>query len=186
MAASAQTAILPQVGATLYKFYNEDGDAKSDARLGYQAGFSVRAGNTIYLQPGLSYQATSFSRSVTITTGPNAGVNKGKVSISTARADLLVGVRALNADKLKIQAMVGPSYSILLNVKDDKDIVTKDNLENGYLGGRAGIGLETGFLGLYGGYDLGLTGVNRNTTRTRYGGWYLNLGVVIPLQDQNK
>ncbi|MDZ4840444.1 MAG: hypothetical protein SGJ04_10615 [Bacteroidota bacterium] len=189
--ALAQTAILPQVGITAFKPTDENGQTTSNnARVGIQAGAYLRLGGTFYVQPGLFYQTTKFERTFDI---GQVTLKTGDVKVDAARIDLLFGARVINTDNFKLHAFAGPTYAATLNVDDENNIYTKENFSNGYLSGKVGLGIESGFFSLSAGYDIGLTSViDENsslyqiTGDIRYGGVYVNLGLVIPLSNQDK
>ena len=175
--AGSPVVINPQISFTLSKLSTDPPAAETKYRLGYQFGGYVRFGNHAYLQPGIFWRRMGVKLQ---TTSEIQNQHTFQNDVSTIQVPVLIGVNAINADKLVLRAFGGGVASFVTSVHDNP-LYTSSDLRKTVLGARVGVGVDlfnlTGDLG----WDWGLTKFfdDRVASDAKLNSVYFSLGLKL-------
>jgi hypothetical protein len=159
--------------------------AKSiDGQLGYQAGISMTFGNHFYVSPGIWY-GTYTSNTYLIEEGKdNNDIDFEKeTTISTIAVPVRLGFRFINPNaenifNIRIYGGITGAHVLSVNHKGDDEIkLDEKDFEKLLVSATGGVGVDVLFFFLDAGYDLGLTGYEKNADKSRHNSMFVNLGV---------
>ena len=155
----AQVSLRPQAGINFASFSDDLADKEWAGKAGYQFGFDVIIGKTIYLQPGLNYQVTKLKIK---------GLEGVHFTSSRVNLPLAVGMRLFEGDDEKafgMRAYAGPNLSVHVNGDVDSIAgITSDDIQNAHLSGFAGLGFDVSILFVDFTYQFGLHDYIDNST----------------------
>lgn len=155
-----------------------------EGQLGYQGGLSMTIGNHFYISPGLWY-STFTSNTFLIEEGKeNDDIDFEKeTTISTIALPVRLGFRLINPNtenifNIRIYGGVTGAHVLSVNHKGDDEIkLSEKDFETLFVSGTAGLGVDVLFFFLDAGYDIGLTGYEKNADKSRHNSMFVNLGV---------
>lgn len=180
--AQAQLQVNPQIGLTYQNITANEPGVTTKANAGFQIGLDFRIGERFYFQPGLH-----FARNVTALTldYPDTTIIQYNIVRSFVKMKALVGYNLLQTHTVKLRAIAGPTYDVLLSVDHTGDPISfsEDDYAKGSFNIDGGLGVDILFLTAETGVSYGLTHTLKDSSTlssdAKYFTWYLTLGVVF-------
>ncbi len=157
--AFAQLRVTPKVGVNISALDTRIQDIDAEARVGWNAGFDLRAGDGLFFfKPGLHYY--SFTARLLQDVDPNTDVDLSEeTTIQSLKMPLNIGLRVTGDNGLigvHVHGGLIPTY--VLGVRE-KPIFAfdRDDLEDFTLGANLGVGVDVLFLTVSANYEIGMT-----------------------------
>ncbi len=173
-----QTRFIPSAGLNASYFAEDLEDDKVTGKVGWQAGFDLRFGQSVYVQPGVHY----FQRNARLERiGPvNTTDLDYDFRLEGFRFPLYVGGDLFSDENLGLRLYGGPSLILLVNNDDQlaevEDFVLQDNLWTL----NAGAGLDFGIFTVDLQHEWGLTNVfTTDALESRNNVVYLSVGILF-------
>ena len=150
----AQVTFNPQVGISASLLSTDPDSLQSSARFGYQVGFSLRFGETFYIQPGVYWQRSSTELRDEF---PSPEELNESIDLDAILASVHVGYYLINIEPVNLRIQAGLNGTSIVNVENTEfdEIVDFNTI---LLGAPVGIGVDLfGFLSADATYEFGLT-----------------------------
>jgi hypothetical protein len=157
-AAMAQFQVNPQAGLTFQNLTNASPGVEFRAAAGWQLGADLRFGDRFYFQPG-----GFFGRYATYVTSSNGDTISAEDNLvrSNLKLKAMVGYRIIDSYQFDMRFALGPSYDVLLNVKDKNGTFVSNEgyFNKGLWNIDAALGFDMGLLTLEPSVSFGLSRV---------------------------
>jgi hypothetical protein len=154
LASAGPVVFNPQIGVSGSQLSSDPPEAEQSARVGWQIGGFLRAGQRFYIQPGLFYQQTTINLQ---TDDSNPEDIEDDLGISGIHIPALVGFNITSSPAFTLRANGGPSATIITSVKDNEFDLEKDQFEDLTWGAIVGVGADISMFTLDASYEFGMT-----------------------------
>lgn len=156
--AKAQFQVNPQAGLTFQNLTNASPGVEFRAAAGWQMGADLRFGDRLYVQPGAFFG--SYKTYVTSSAGDTISAEDNLIR-QNLRLKAMVGYRIIDSYQFDLRFAVGPTYDVLLKVKDKEgSFVSNEGYFNkGLLNIDAALGFDMGLLTLEPSVSFGVSRV---------------------------
>ncbi|MDX5422983.1 MAG: PorT family protein [Hymenobacteraceae bacterium] len=136
-----------KVGLNLFHLSDDDFVQEDDAGLAAEFGVFGRIGERFYVQPELNFVGHKID--VVTVDQPRLG-ERDDVAARYIRIPVLLGYRTRYGGGLasSIRYMIGPSYSFLVDVKDNNLGISRSDIRNSQFALNGGVGFELWVLNL--------------------------------------
>jgi hypothetical protein len=159
--------INPQAGVVGQDLTGDVPDLDDSAKLGYALGGHLRFGGRGYLAPGIFWEHTSIEA----TSVDDATLNEvtDNLEVTSIRVPLHVGYNLSSGDAMSMGSLGfrvygGPAATMVMDVKDNAFLITKDDYKSTIWGAQVGAGLDLASLTFDASYEWGLSNVFKNDT----------------------
>ncbi len=170
---------------TRFTLINSVAHKKSiEGQIGVQAGLSMTFGNHFYISPGIWYGTHTSNTFLIEEDKDNNDVDFEKeTTLSTIAIPVRLGFRFINPNaenifNIRLYGGVTGAHVIGVSHKGDSEIkLDEKDFEKLMVAATGGVGVDVLFFFLDVGYDLGLTGYEKNVDKSRHNSMFANLGV---------
>lgn len=130
-----------KAGINLYTLGSDEQIVDDDTGLGYELGIFGRIGDRLYLQPGLEF--VNYKLHAVTVDQPRLG-ERDALAVRYLRVPVMLGHYIGREGRFgtRLRAMVGPSYSFVLDVKDNNLAVGRGDLRNSQFALNGGLGYD--------------------------------------------
>lgn len=157
-AAFAQVTFNPKVGANVSGLDTKLKDFRTEARVGWNAGFDLRLGEGFfYLQPGVHYN--NYTARLFQDLDMNSQIRlEDETTVQSLKIPLNIGLRLTGDSRfLGVHAIGGITPTYVLGVKEQSSFpLAKEDLNDWTFGANVGVGLDILFLTIDANYEIGL------------------------------
>ncbi len=182
--AQVEVTLNPQVGIIAVSISQEPSTSgiRTNNKVGWIAGLDARIGGRGYFQPGIMLTSTKTVYRL----DDSLSFNEEEVARTSFRLKAMGGYKVIENENFNLRVAAGPTYDILVNVKNDGNTIVEDNaFRSGLFNLDAAVGIDYYILSAEFGYTYGLTNAYQNNSKfnpsAKYQGIYATIGLSFGL-----